>query len=518
MLLAVPEARGGDVRKPDGTPLPPTEGLEVQQQVGDPLIRVVYAGLKARELPAPPGPDNPETGDPIEYAAEYFSAMDFEPPNGGGKYYLLVRARRVGEKYVAIRAFGWVHSKYLLTTTHAPGRPGDQAIPEGDGGQFARRHRRGPEALQGQPGARFGALSPRTAPTKDGPPADEDIRLFSLFFVYARADHYVLLGRSLNFDPTKEEPRNVLVGWLPAERICDWPTREAVYWSPAPPRSTPGLVFKTPEDAIASLRGDPVPTVTSELPAVQGGDVYGRRPTPIQMRFPVLDWDRPDVPQRMRNNTLLRIGAIGDFAAGPDGLRNRITEEDLARMLAQLAAIKREAKRVELVFLIDETESMKAWLPVVAKTIEAIISRVRETAVRRNGAEVWIAIGYYGDTFGGTEAATPAPLIPAASPDLERALRGVSDHAPTPDGDVPERVFHGLGQAIQGARFSKYARKMVFLFGDMGNKASTGIRRSTNSSTCSCGPTSPSPGRSNSTRSSSAWPMAMWGANPSRGT
>ena len=49
--------------------------------------------------------------------------------------------------------------------------------------------------------------------------------------------------------------------------------------------------------------------MTAEVPAVKGGSVYGRRLTPIQMRFPVLDWDRPDVPQTSRRNKMLRIGA-----------------------------------------------------------------------------------------------------------------------------------------------------------------------------------------------------------------
>ena len=143
-------------------------------------------------------------------------------------------------------------------------------------------------------------------------------------------------------------------------------------------------------------------------------------------------------------------------------------------MQRELTALQREAKKVELVFLIDETESMKAWLPVVVKTIEAIIARVTETTGRRNGAEVWISIAYYGDTFGGTEAATAGNLVPASSPEFDRAFQGLVKHDATPDGDMPERVFYGLGQAIERARFNKFSRKMVFLFGDMGNKEVAG--------------------------------------------
>ena len=218
LLLAVPEARG-DVRKPDGTPLPPTEELEVQQQITDPHIRVVYAGLKARELPAPPGPDNPETGDPIEYAAEYFSAMDFEPPNGGGKYYLLVVARRIGEKYAARRVVGWVHSKYLLTTTHPLEDPAtglsQKAMVVNSLDDIAEDLK----LLQG----RTGRGSDRFAGPRPGRTASPPARTSGSSTCSSCtpcADDHVLIGRSLNFDPSKEDPKNVLVGWLPEERIC----------------------------------------------------------------------------------------------------------------------------------------------------------------------------------------------------------------------------------------------------------------------------------------------------------
>ena len=145
---------------------------------------------------------------------------------------------------------------------------------------------------------------------------------------------------------------------------------------------------------------------------------------------------------------------------------------------------------MEILFVVDETDSMGPWLPKVAETIEKIVRSVRTAGAGGGGLEVRLAVAYYGDTFGGTQPATPAELQDVAQAG-DGLFENVAKHPLQNGGDALERVFLGLGRGIDDAGFSDVSRKMVILIGDMGNKDLPSLKR--------C-PRRTTPTRSNQTR------------------
>jgi hypothetical protein len=484
----------GAVCKPDGTPVKAEELVSFKDPntASDPLrVRVVHEGLKPLEHPRPPGNNNVEVDLPLEFLETHCCALPTIGPNRE-LYYLLVdlsdiRNPETNEQPVE-KVLGWVDSRYLIAGTEAQKDARTKVHKKAMIINTPQTLREDLDRVRRDRDARLGAVVPRRGPNAQAMAVGEAMRLFNIFFVYGEADGFILLGRRPSFDQRDDlyGVRQVILGWVPKERVCQWMDREAVYWKPydADPRSTrnrkvPGRTYEMPELAEKALlatnpQAVPALVIENSLPMPKGA-FYGRQPVASQPRYPLLELgDLGPVAKVQQGNRLYRIGVIGGLAEVKGGQVDVVKGDlEIARIQRQLDRLQREVRRLEMLFVIDETASMIDWFPTVADTVKLIVKAVRGPGA---GPELRLAVAYYGDTYGGSRPFTTAPLQDAAARAGDQIVQEVANHHGQrfPKDDAAERVFLGLGRAIDDANFSARARKLVILIGDHGNKEIAG--------------------------------------------
>ncbi len=338
---------------------------------------------------------------------------------------------------------------------------------------------------------------------------------------------YLLLGSSpsieVNLGTRTDNVKEVIIGWVPESRTIPWLTREAIAWDQAstmpeanPRRTKPGEVFETAADAWAafypeeftSYLGKPVPSkiqrpmvetfvtyedyqrsvaeskgakgreVNAPAPSLAAGDKVSLGYEPHHMRFPALPAarrpvsDEPKLPSTAKNGNLLyRIGAIGGTTN-----QSQTQIDDLKKKIEEVGKL---LTSTEILFVIDDTLSMGQHFPDVADAVAEIVADAQAGVAKlgkdgKGGPTVKLAVAYYNDIDEKDPGHKPFEVMKLQAADQ---LAGdfadrVRNHAEFHGGGLPrEMVFEGLQQAISGAFFSTYARKLVVLIGDMGDKS-----------------------------------------------
>lgn len=451
------------VRDRTGKPLTDATGRVIgkvalaRNAVGDPeTVWVTHEDYQALEAPGPASADNRPSGWPTRIRfMDSFAYVDEYVDPSHATYYLLARSTADGSGTQSI--VGWVDGRYVLSVPNAEVHPETKIVrkamivnrPRPDGGAIEQ------------------GVYLRRAPTDQAASDHGEIKLMSLFFVYARTPTHYLLGIQPSF--SLAAPKEIVWGWAPIDRVVEWLTREGLEWAPynpVDPRMVPGQLLSTSEDAWKHVKGGAVAPLMLEGKNANGQ--FGQDWPPDKPRYPVLEWYEKTVDRRLGTNQLFRVGVIGGFEGQGKGF-------DPERYKKTTEALARQSRQVELLFVIDETTSMDAWFGVVAQMVERALTRARQDA----GRVVKVAVAYYGDTLPDRynrpcPASTPAPLVESRSGAAVAAeVRG---HEARGGGatDPLERVFKGIGDAIVGAGFSPNAVKMVIVLGDMGNKHEAG--------------------------------------------
>ncbi|HEX7378345.1 MAG TPA: vWA domain-containing protein, partial [Pirellulales bacterium] len=303
-------------------------------------------------------------------------------------------------------------------------------------------------------------------------PTIEPFRLFTIFFIWGEDDDFMLLGSNPNIEPlaSRDELRETVLGWVKRERVCEWSTREAVYWNTAStlPNTAKrrggehaGRIYRNPADAHDAL-GDP-----SIKPRFMENFYHDVSPDPPhdQTRFPVLDWT-PDerTPAVLPGKQLLKLGVVGDFLTA-EGER-AFTQGEIRDIQNRLTALRGAVEQTELLFVIDDTSSMKTWFQAAADSVLRILQ-----AVRKETGKLRVAVAFYNDVIGGEgNGVDPMPLVDAQAQGASVVTR-LRNHQPKEGGDPREMVFDGLVRSVREAGFSPHARKLVVLLGDMGDKS-----------------------------------------------
>lgn len=375
----------------------------------------------------------------------------------------------------------------------------------------------------------------RRAPNEKAPPdPNKKLRLFNIFFVYGQATDadkksHVLLGSNPTFDPDPN-PENlshvsrVILGWVPRERVVEWNTRDALEWNRqstladeglrsnlhparkfdpknpprgAPRRTTPGVVYSTPEAADRGLQK--AAPLEGDIRALETFDANGegREMRREEMRFLVLDWVGPPRDPHPAAGTLHRVGVLGgwknsDGSSGPGA-------QQIEAYRKKLIELEKAWATTEILLVVDGTDSMAKWFIPIAdslKSLKATILKGRALAPSGLKPAVRIGLVFYNDLTP-TNAVAVEPWRPkTARPDQTQVLwdfdahidemiegldatpetknlpraQQVSNHKFRDGGDRREMVFLGIRKGIDKAGFSPVARKMVVVIGDDGDR------------------------------------------------
>ncbi len=316
------------------------------------------------------------------------------------------------------------------------------------------------------------------------------LEMYRLLFVYAEYDGWLLVSP----DPQQSQALGVklsehqarVVGWVPENRVARWNTRECFQWD----RETylqrkehPGMLFKTPAEALAFQKTGTLPTEDRRLiepnPIGRNGNVIPLRKE--GMRFHLLLGPKEAGEQQEplhtewkyiaqgKNNQLYQIGAVS--AAG----RLNKATENIEFDQITIDKLSSEAATTEILFVIDDTGSMTVAFQVAARIIEKLAEDFRKD---RRGGDVKIGVCFYHD------GQTPAQAVDLTfaelkslkdSTELSKLVAMLNGHSTKGGGkyDPLERVYDGIHQGILKANFSDDSRKLVVLMGDCGENGSS---------------------------------------------
>lgn len=480
------EFSSAQVRTRSGKPL--SEQL-LKEQPDDPTSNPRIAWIACdnfvpAELPGPAA--KKVTGGHTFRYMESCKLADESDQVGDTTYRLLVRS--TSDNSGIITHYGWIDARLLVMTNEAE-KQSDTSI-----------YRK--VMIVNSEADLVNDKSSQLVPIRLEPQANaatvEPCRLFQLFFKWGESTGpdgvgYVLIGSNSDFNATsrREAIGTQVLGWIPATRVCRWDTREALYWDAEstqrkPRRTERGYVWRSAEDAHKAftwMKAGGVGKLPVEPVAREGWDDKGRTVEipPSQMRFPILEITRQERDELEKRGLgehpgweLCKVGVVGDFV--DDTGKVIATASELADLQSVLQNLQEQMKRIEILFVIDDTSSMRPWFARTADTVQNIVNTVRTEKQQ----DVRIGIAFYNDTDGQQpdhQPVTVYPLVDAQSKGGAALIETLRNHRPQDGGDPAEMIFEGIERGVREVAFSPNARKLVILLGDAGDHAGMNVDR-----------------------------------------
>ena len=329
----------------------------------------------------------------------------------------------------------------------------------------------------GKGGGQTGKVQPQLAPkplesfliaskAPAAPVTPDTLNLYRLFFVYATYEDWLLISPDPSQTATAEtrEHQQFVLGWVPSNRVAPWNTRECFQWNQDTYTTRGGSVgagklFLNVDDALAYQKAGTLPMENKFL----------KEPQPLRrrsdaMRFHLLlspemaqvysmpralEWN---LREGNTENKLFQVGAV---------MSNNAINDRLDGQKSKIAEKAREVANTEILFVIDDTGSMRYAKDVVGDVVELIS---QEFVKNRGKGDVRIGISYYHD--GNTpkqRADTQLAKMQSISSetDLGLLVRSVRAHnlVANAGSSMLECVYDGIYQGIENAGFQKDSRE-----------------------------------------------------------
>ena len=291
---------------------------------------------------------------------------------------------------------------------------------------------------------------------------ENDVRLFQFLYILKEEDNALLIAKDEQIDDPEYASREVL-GWVSKDIISVWDKRMVMEpnfdTEAVEERKSLGVkagIFETKDQALAFKNGDLKPSE-----ALWVNPEYNTSPKPpYQKRFPILD-EYPD--------GTVRTGFITDVF-NEDG-SVAIKTKDYADLEREYARLREQFRRVNIMFVIDGTTSMK---PYFAPIVSAIKSS--ENSFEKSNNDYRLGAVVYRDypernCQSGNRMFDTQELTKSYSRVKNFLSEMVSECYDCLDKDKPEAMYMGVKKAVQ--QFSRYPEQtnIIVLVGDAGNRA-----------------------------------------------
>ena len=200
-------------------------------------------------------------------------------------------------------------------------------------------------------------------------------------------------------------PTDVVKGWVAKTQTSRWNTRTAVKWDrlstlaeAAPRRSSPGIGLDTLEGARKVVAGRPLEPGDIAFREEFAGDQTAvvRKPEDPKYALSVLDKMGEDA---RTGNELYRVGWVGNFvgeASDPKVDLNQLLDE----LDQRLRYVIDEARLLEVLVVVDDTEGMQEYFPEVGQALRTVFGGWVDTYLQEQGdlaRTMRLAVAYYGD-------------------------------------------------------------------------------------------------------------------------
>ena len=212
----------------------------------------------------------------------------------------------------------------------------------------------------------------------------------------------------------------------------------------------PAQAFKFPEEAYAFAAGKQVPAFFEEI--------SNSRPPNHSRRFPAFLYQGDDNFPRVHPDTNARLFKIGMLA------QRGVDEKERESINKHIDALRKELNQIDVVFVIDDTASMKKWFPQV----EYIAAQISDELRGDEDLRVRVAISYFNDRDKTTGIHSPETNALESNKDaIRRQLDGLRMHQERRgiEYDPAEMMFDGIEKAIDAAGYDNAAYKMLVVIG-----------------------------------------------------
>jgi hypothetical protein len=293
-------------------------------------------------------------------------------------------------------------------------------------------------------------------------PTGRDIRLYQIYYVFKITKDAVLVGRS-DWLPTRDETQKsqVIEGWVPKHRLVMWDHRVAVEpnWNSDAVAErmrnrTKATVFFDNQAALNFKDGSTsLSHVAIDETTIMGG-FYSDRQSGYWQRYPIYS----DV------DGILKLGIMGEITT-PSGHIDNIT---MAETRSRRSDVMRQTRNINIVFVMDGTNSMKPYFKPAADAIIQSMTDLEKNQDRINILRFG-AVVYRDEAERSYNRLVEVKSLSEDYQDVAAWLSKVKAEEYGDDKDLAEAVYYGLKEALLGLMVEDDETNIVVLVGDAGN-------------------------------------------------
>ncbi|KPA15763.1 conserved hypothetical protein, secreted [Candidatus Magnetomorum sp. HK-1] len=295
------------------------------------------------------------------------------------------------------------------------------------------------------------------------------------FYPDQKDPEYLLIGKLDVFFPLAPDRyshsvKRVLLGWVPAERVLIWNTREAL--QPNPKRKHPIYYFKKKDDLVSYYNNNQTDVFPSNkvIPSCEDSNnilvISPDNENTIDKKKWPFDAFRYAVIDKSNINEPFHIGISNAIPA-----------------VIQVIEGSMPTGR-DVVFLVDATKSMEKYIPLAIKIAKKIMNDFREKQkIQREGIEkldvdlpqndLRFGIAVYRDYKCQSDVFEIIGELTCDQDNVNSYLKNIKTTiCHETEGDpayYPEALFRGIKDAAIAMNWNSKAMKQIILIGDAGN-------------------------------------------------
>lgn len=278
-----------------------------------------------------------------------------------------------------------------------------------------------------------------------------EARKFEIYFILKETAGAVLLSKTDKLNGTAKQLESNVPGWIPKSNVTFWDHRVC-------------LELASRQQAVSDYTGKDLPVfdTKSELDNFLSTQIYSKkdviknyqvkpeRQDPYEMRMPII------------KNYDSRTKQVASIARINTGQESTI-EIDKANVERKIQEVKNKLENVNILFVIDGTQSMSKYYPSVASSIRQTIENNK---IKGSTNNLKFGLAIYRDYADGKGALEIEPLTTSYKSIIDKVL---TTNCYSNDNDLPEAQYNGLINGIKDAGFNPSHSNIVVLVGDAGN-------------------------------------------------
>ena len=283
------------------------------------------------------------------------------------------------------------------------------------------------------------------------------VKKFNIYFILKETQKWVLLSKTDRL--SGRNIRGDVVGWMPKKKTTPWNHRicyEPVYGvqnrkayqnsSITSYEKYELPIFSKKEELKKFLKYGQVKNPDKSI--IKQFNVKGERLDPVVPRVPILN----NLDEKRKE--VVTIAQLGS---------SKVSQEERIRLKKKQKKLLNRKENVNILFVVDATESMEPYYPAMR---ESIVEIIQNNELSKAETNLRFGLAVYRDYPDGNKKFEIAPLT-SNEQEITRKIRTVECYSK--DKDLPEAQYYGLKEGIKRANFQKQNSNVVVLVGDAGN-------------------------------------------------